>query len=158
MTDMQQNEESVVSVPQGDEPEHGWSTKVSIVRVLDGDTVEVEIRRRFLVRLQHPNDEGLIYDTPEKDTPEGLAMTNLVRKACHGSKWNAYCGDYSDDATLYVAAGQDINLLDQTTFKRVIGALWVAGVRLTNIGLNTGMGRLIKKRKRKTTPWPWDLT
>ena len=112
-----------------------------------------------MVRLQHPNSHGgkLIYDGAEKNTVQGAVLKALVEKQCRGEP-NSLDPDgfYVDDAILFVGSGQDINLLDMTTFGRVIGALWANGKRLTQVGLDSGLGRMISKRKRKTTPWPWE--
>ena len=39
-------------------PRSGFCSPVNITRVIDGDTVEVELTRRFNVRLVHENKEG----------------------------------------------------------------------------------------------------
>lgn len=67
-----------------EQPDLGWTTPVKVERVIDGDTIEVSITRRFMVRLQ--DDDG-DFDTPETYRPKseeektlGLLYTDFVKK------------------------------------------------------------------------------
>jgi endonuclease YncB( thermonuclease family) len=86
-------------------PPHGWSTQAHVTRVLDGDTIEVEITRRVRVRL-------LDCWAPETRDPGGPASTaNLKRLLGEG------------EVTLLVPTDSE-DISDIWTFGRALGYVW----------------------------------
>lgn len=111
----------------------GLSTEAKVLRVIDGDTIEVEVTRRFPIRIAHKNDQGLYYDAPNKATPAGKRTITEMEK---------YVGQ---DILLFVPThGQ--GLIDFTSFNRVIGQLWkLDGTSITQELLDSGFANLVKK-------------
>ena len=130
-------------------PEPGWVTEVDIVEPprtsSDGDTLWVEVRRQFPVRLVHPNDEGLIFDSPELNTPQGKQALALSKESTKGSK-----------ALLFIPSKDSLSLMDLNSFNRILEPIWVNGQRITSILMDAGLGRLVKTNERKSKPWPWE--
>lgn len=99
----------------GDAPPQGWSTACRIVSVIDGDTIEVEIKRTVRVRLLDCwAPESRTKDSEEKQ--RGLASKEHLRAMADGC-----------DAILFVPASQRGNLSDVTTLGRVLGQVWLDG-------------------------------
>ncbi len=93
-------------------PPIGWTTPAKIIRVIDGDTVEVEITRRLNVRL----DDCWAPESRTKDLHEkqiGLAAKANLEDLLNGHS-----------VTLYIPAGDRENISDIFTFSRVVGTLW----------------------------------
>jgi endonuclease YncB( thermonuclease family) len=94
-----------ISQPPATRPPHGWSTQAHVTRVLDGDTIEVEITRRLRVRL-------LDCWAPETRDPGGPESTaNLKRLLGDGS------------VTLLVPTDSE-DISDIWTFGRALGYVW----------------------------------
>ena len=129
-------------------PSEGITTQVEIINVTDGDTVEVEIRRRFKVRLTHPSDKKTyIFDTPENSTVFGRRVTSWVRsKLAH----------FNGKVRLFIPSGQPIDLMDTSSFRRILGEIWLDNERLSDILLKKGYARIISRRKRTSTAWEED--
>jgi endonuclease YncB( thermonuclease family) len=96
-------------------PEIGYTTDVKVIRVIDGDTVEVEVSKRFHVRL-------LDCRMPEKKTPEGVraksALSNLVNSA--------------KKFILFIPGSSRDLLGDVLTLSRVLGRLWADDVEVSS--------------------------
>ena len=125
-------------------PRAGWTTEVKITRIIDADTIEVEVRRRFSVRLAHPASKGLIFDTPEKNTEIGKRAIAYLK-----DRLNSFTGK----VTLFIPFGNNDVLMDFSSFSRVIGEIWLDKTRLTSILIEAGHGRLVKRIERTTKPW-----
>lgn len=126
-------------------PKDGITTQVEIIDVTDGDTVEVEIRRRFKVRLTHPSDKKTyIFDTPENSTAFGRRVTSWVK-----NKFARFNGK----VRLFIPSGQPIDLMDTSSFRRILGEIWLDNERLSDILIEKGFGRVISRRKRTKTKW-----
>lgn len=88
-------------------PAEGVTAQVKVSRVIDGDTIEVEIVRRFNVRL-------LNYSSPELKTPEGeLAKAELAERLKPG-----------DNVHIFIPAFKAERLVDNTTFNRVLAYVY----------------------------------
>jgi endonuclease YncB( thermonuclease family) len=96
-------------------PPTGYCTNCTVVRIIDGDTVEVEIVKRVPVRL-------LDCWSPElrtKDQQEkllGLAAKARLTELAKGKS-----------ATLFVPTSEAGNINDIDTMGRVLGRLWIEG-------------------------------
>ena len=110
---------------QESEPQSGWVSKARVHRVIDGDTIEVEIVRRFAIRLSEPGNNN--FDVAEKNTELGKEATQFV--------WDLLIPTGQEkEVTIFIPAGKnDIKLMDINSFNRLIGEVWVDGERLTDI-------------------------
>jgi endonuclease YncB( thermonuclease family) len=123
-------------------PQPGWTTEAKVVRVIDADTLEVEVVRRFAIRLVHPNPENKHFNSPEKNTPQG-------------EEAKAYAEDFfcindrfeipNNIITAFIPSNQAEKLMDFNSFNRVLGEVWVGDKRFTAILLEEGYGKLVKK-------------
>ena len=96
---------SVLQGPPATRPPHGWSTQAHVVRVIDGDTIEVEITRRLRVRL-------LDCWAPETRHLGGLESTENLKRLLADS-----------EVTLLVPTDSE-DVSDIWTFGRVLGYVW----------------------------------
>jgi len=88
-------------------PEEGLSTTVKLLKVIDGDTIKVEITRTFNVRL-------LNYSKPELATIEGQqAKASLEESIKPG-----------DQLHIFIPAFKSETLIDNTTFNRVLAYVY----------------------------------
>lgn len=90
-----------------EKPEHGLATLVHYVKNYDGDTVTVEVRRQFDVRLRNINAPEL-NETGGKESKE--ALEKLLKQG---------------SITLFIPAGKDLSLMDISSFTRIVGDVWV---------------------------------
>lgn len=94
-------------------PPKGWTTDVRILRIVDGDTVDVEVRKILRVRLLDCwAPESRTKDLAEKR--RGLASKVYLTELAN-----------DEDAVLHVPGNE--KLIKIFTFGRVIGDLWLAG-------------------------------
>ena len=108
------------------EPPKGITTAVKVVRVIDGDTVDVEIKRTIRVRL-------LDCYAPETRTrdPEEKIKGYESKKHLHDMLTQVFYNDFAarkkKQVTLYIPADEQGELKDNFTFSRVLGRLFVNG-------------------------------
>lgn len=88
-------------------PEEGLTTKAKLTRVIDGDTIEVEVRRTVKVRLDNIR-------AAEKNTKEGSDTKEFVENLLKDK-----------ELTLFVPAGPSEKYTDIQSFDRVIGHIFV---------------------------------
>jgi len=89
-------------------PELGISTDANVVRVVDGDTIEVEVIRRFKVRMRDVKK-------PELKTPEGkIAKAELQVLLPLGSV-----------VRLFVPTNDPLKLMDMNSFERIVADVWL---------------------------------
>lgn len=98
-----------------EKPEIGLTTEATCVRIIDGDTIEVETCRRFSVRLLDPdNHKNKLFGCAEISTPEGkLAKAQLEEKVKIG-----------DTITLFIPSNKPNQLMDINTFNRILAEIW----------------------------------
>lgn len=97
--------------------EPGWCTEAYYIRTVDGDTVELEIRRRVKIRLRD-------IDVYESSTPEGEKATEFVKKTL----------DKSDNRIfVFIPAGDTLKLMDINSFERLVGDIEVNGKDLKEL-------------------------
>ena len=113
-------------------PRHGFSTECTLDRVVDGDTLCVEIKRKFNVRLIHENEEGKQFNCAELKTPEGKAAKEFVEELLQDNP----------NITIFIPAGEDAKLMDINSFNRILSEVWVGNYKLTDILLKEGYGEL----------------
>jgi endonuclease YncB( thermonuclease family) len=89
-------------------PELGISTDAKVIRVLDGDTIEVETVRRFKVRMNNVRK-------PELKTPEGdKCKAELQAKLPAGTT-----------VRLFVPTHDPLKLMDINSFERIVADVWL---------------------------------
>lgn len=123
-------------------PKTGWTTQAKISRVKDGDTVEVTIERKFTIRLSHPNDNGLMFNTPSISTPEGVMARDALENLFPVGK----------TVTVFIPANNPYELMDFETLKRMIGEIWIDNLRVTDIMLEKGFAKLVKRKDINESP------
>jgi endonuclease YncB( thermonuclease family) len=104
------------SMPTAEEfsaPALGWTTPAHFVRVVDGDTIRVEVRREITVRLRDCwAPESRTKDDHEKRLGL-LAKGNLARMADEGSP-----------LVLHIPINEGEDLSAMFTFGRAVGDVW----------------------------------
>jgi endonuclease YncB( thermonuclease family) len=115
-------------------PGTGWTTHAEVVRVLDGDTIEVEIKRKITVRIR---DCWCHETTRRQGTSEENKQKGLAAKQCMGALL-AGCG--VDDAiagspvVCHFPTTAEQAFAEMMTFGRVVGDVY--GVTSENEGVN----------------------
>lgn len=95
-------------------PPTGWTTSGRIVRVLDGDTIEMEVVKRIRVRLLDcwaPETRG-----DERDS--GMVSRQYLHDMAH-----------QQPAILHVPTVGSRHVGEATSMGRVLGIVWLAGDR-----------------------------
>lgn len=96
-------------------PATGLTTHCEVIRVIDGDTVEIEVRRRVHVRLEQCwAPESRTKDKAEK--ARGLAAKAHLQELVH---------DGNGQATFFMPLSLDFG--DSLTLGRALGYLWMDG-------------------------------
>ena len=100
-------------------PPEGFCTEASLVRVIDGDTIEVEIKRTLKVRLKDIR-------VAEKNTEDGQAALACVKDIL---------GPPNSTMKLFIPANHPLPFSDIQTFDRVLGKIFVGkGESWTDLG------------------------
>ena len=119
------------------EPPKGITTAVKVVRVIDGDTVDVEITRTIRVRL-------LDCWAPETRTrdPEEKVKGYESKKYLHDLLKQVFYNDLAarkqKKVTLFIPADEQGELKDNFTFSRVLGRLFVSGEDVSELMIEAG--------------------
>ena len=93
--------------------EPGLAIEVKFIRAIDGDTVELEIVRRFQLRLRD-------IDTPELKEPKGREAQIYAH----------YTGTSAKKALAFIPANDPVKLVDINSFNRLVGDLYLDGHNL----------------------------
>lgn len=96
--------------------EPGLLIPVNYSRVIDGDTVEVEIRRKFNVRLRD-------IDCPEKETEEGIEALDYVDTLMN----------FADDILVFIPTNSPDKLMDFNSFERIVGDIYIKDKNLSTM-------------------------
>jgi endonuclease YncB( thermonuclease family) len=103
--------------------EPGLMIPVEYIRAVDGDTVEVEIRRTFHIRLRDIN-------VAERDTNEGIEATEFVNTVMN----------FCDDILVFIPTNDPVKLMDITSFERIVGDIYLNGELLQDLLREKGYG------------------
>lgn len=115
-------------------PEIGITVDADVVRIKDADTIRLRVVYEFDVRLVHPNEDGLEFNAPEKDTPLGKEAIEYL-KPLEGQK-----------VRVHIPTGRKGNeLIDFSSFARVLGIVWTKTGLLTQELLDRKFADLFKK-------------
>lgn len=110
-------------------PREGWTTKAKVLRVIDGDTLEVEVRRQMKVRL-------LDAWCPELHQPGGAAA-------------KLFAQDLVKDREVMLHIPGDTAVENALTFGRVLGEVWINGMDLSEELRRAGHATREKDRHAK---------
>lgn len=104
------------------EPELGYSTNAYVIGVHDGDTIEVEYRRRFHIRIN-----GL--KSPELSEPGGIEARDALRAKLFNDE---YLVDPSFNPTvrLFIPTKNPEKLMDINSFERIVADVWFKGEKI----------------------------
>lgn len=122
--------EGKVLALQENEPYPGWASKAFVRRIIDGDTIEVEVRKKFAIRVADPRGR---FNVAELNTAKGKEAKQFV------SDLLMPCGE-DKKITIFIPAGP--GNMDINSFNRLVGEIWVDGKRFTDILMENGFGKL----------------
>ena len=108
------------------EPPKGITTDVKVVRVVDGDTVDVSITRTVRVRLL----DCWAPETRTKDPEErakGYESKNYLNNLLKQVFYNDVAARKRKKVTLFIPADEQGELKENFSFSRVLGRLFVNG-------------------------------
>jgi hypothetical protein len=120
-----------------EQPDLGWTTSVKVVRVIDGDTVEVSVTKTFMVRLQDDDDE---FNAPEIRRPasdEERKCGQECKRYLYNLLFDTTSGlgmfdDYpKDNVVLHIDTKESGKMASLFTFTRIKGHLFVDGKDVT---------------------------
>ena len=116
-------------------PELGWTTNAKLFRIIDADTIEIEINRTLCVRLK-----DLLAEEKEKDAGK-TAKEWLVAQLPPGT-----------ELVVFFPANNPTKLMDMNSFERVLGYVWLTinnvCTNLADYVVANGYGRYIKNKEK----------
>lgn len=125
----------------GEAPPRGWTTDCKIVGIVDGDTVDVEVKRVIRVRLLGAwSPESRTKDAAEKQ--RGIAAKEHLQAAAEGC-----------DALLHIPGSVDIS--EWMTLGRVLGHVYLVnsdgttGESLAEMQVRAGHATPTKEKKKE---------
>ncbi len=101
-------------------PKPSWTTKAVVTNIVDGDTIDVEIRRTIRVRLidcwapETHMDDRLPKEQQAAEKKAGLKSKEALKELCLGE-------------SVIVQIPTSENLLKATTMSRALGNVWLEG-------------------------------
>jgi endonuclease YncB( thermonuclease family) len=108
------------------EPRPGFASEAKVTRIIDADTIEVELKRTIKVRLLDcnvPDDDEIV------SRNAGDYVFDLLRR--HNNK-----------VVVFIPAGRDPTRLgDIHSFERVLGELWIDGCNLSDLLVQHGLAK-----------------
>ena len=119
------------------EPPKGITTDVKVVRVIDGDTVDVSITRTIRVRLL----DCYAPETRTKDSKEkvrGYESKKYLYDMLTQVFYNDRAARKQKQVTLFMPADDKGELKDNFTFSRVLGRLFVNGEDVSELMVEAG--------------------
>lgn len=125
------------------EPPLGWTTIVKPIRVIDGDTIEVEIAKRITVRI---TDDLATFNTPEishaktkEEKEKGLEAKAFLEKLIN---------EPQNEGTMVLHVPQKTggDIQDIFTLGRVVGRLFLNNDDVTDIMTKKGFNVTLKKK------------
>ena len=121
----------------GETPDPGWTTRGIISRVIDGDTVEVTIKRTLRVRLQDcwaPEtrlDPGVPPIDREAAKLRGIASAEHLRRVADGHECMLHI-------PTHLADGETQDIGGSFSMGRAIGRVWINGTDLAELQVRKG--------------------
>lgn len=127
----------------GETPAPGWTTRGIISRVIDGDTVEVTIKRTIRVRLQDcwAAEKRLDPSLPPTDREaaklRGIAAAEHLRRIVEGHQCTLHVPTHPAD-------GETQDIGDSFSIGRAVGRVWVCGKDLSELQVERGYAAATK--------------
>ena len=121
----------------GETPDPGWTTRGIISRVIDGDTVEVTIKRTIRVRLQDcwAAEKRLDPSLPPIDREaaklRGIAAAEHLRRIAEGHECTLHVPTHPAD-------GETQDIGDSFSMGRAVGRVWVNRQDLSELQVERG--------------------
>lgn len=125
-------------------PELGWTTDGRVSRVLDGDTIEVEVTRKFVVRLRDcwaPEMESI-----EQRRQWGLR--NMPPASGAAAHWNMKTLAEGYAVRLHVVGSPDGDFRDSTSMGRVIGDVYLLKDNTNLAAAQVAAGHATKEKQK----------
>ena len=116
----------------GETPEPGWTTRGIISRVIDGDTVEVTIKRTLRVRLidcwapETRLDPSLPSIDREAAKLRGIASAEHLRRIADGRECTL-------QIPTHPTSGETQDIGDSFSMGRAVGRVWINGTDLSEL-------------------------
>ena len=99
-------------------PRPGFASNAKVLRIIDADTIEVEVKRTVKVRLLGCN----VPDDDDVTSAKAFDFVNALIDATDG------------EVTVFIPAGRHpIRLGDIHSFERILGEIWIDGRNLTDM-------------------------
>jgi endonuclease YncB( thermonuclease family) len=101
-------------------PEYGWTTPARVLRVIDGDTLEVEVRRVVRIRMldcwapESKADSRVPEEDREQQKALGLASKAALQKVAE-----------DQDVIVRIPTRSDGDISHMFTMGRVLGHVWL---------------------------------
>ncbi len=101
-------------------PSPSWTTRAKVLRVIDGDTLEVEIRRTVRVRMlgcwapESKQDPRLPEDRRQAEKAKGQAAKSALAKLAEGQA-----------VTVQIPLDSEGDIAKSITMGRVLGRVWL---------------------------------
>lgn len=110
----------LLSQAMANPPVPAWTTRAHVLRVIDGDTIEVEVRRVLRVRLvdcwapESRRDPRVPEADRDAERDRGRAAADHLRKLCEGKP-----------VIVQIPTGEDV--ASSITLGRFVGNVWIEG-------------------------------
>tara|TARA_R110000824_G_scaffold162282_5_gene337929 strand:- start:833 stop:1216 length:384 start_codon:yes stop_codon:yes gene_type:complete len=119
------------------EPPKGITTDCKVVRVVDGDTVDIEVTRTLRIRLLDCwAPETRTTDPVEKT--KGLESKKYLHNLLNERFYNDLAARKAKKITLFIPADEKGEIKDNFTFSRVLGRLFVSGQDVSELMVAAG--------------------
>ena len=121
----------------GETPDPGWTTRGIISRVIDGDTVEVTVKRTLRVRLKDcwAAEKRLDPSLPPIDREaaklRGIASAEHLRRVADGRMCTLHIPTHPAD-------GETQDIGDSFSMGRAVGRVWIDGQDLSELQVERG--------------------
>ena len=127
----------------GETPDPGWTTRGVITRVIDGDTVEVTIKRTLRVRLKDcwAAEKRLDPSLPPIDREaaklRGIASAEHLRRIAEGHECTLHIPTHP-------AGGETQDIGVSFSMGRAVGRVWINGTDLAALQVRKGYATATK--------------
>lgn len=108
--------------------ENGFATEANVVRIVDGDTIVVEVKRQFPVRIR-----GL--RCAEHNTDKGKEEIKFLQELIKPG----------DSCQVFIPSNNPTSFMDFNSFNRLIADLYVGDISVAEYMISSGHGIAGKK-------------
>lgn len=129
-----------------EKPRPGICKTAQVIRIEDADTIEVEVKFKFSVRLIGPGGKRVYLDAPEKNTSAGVIAIKRVIELLTNENWNNEIGaPRFKEVIIFIPENDPYELMDSNSWSRLNGEIWIGDKRLGDILLEEGLAVLKEK-------------